>query len=316
MPNTMNRTLKILAFAVLAALAVACGPRRKAPAQDAAPEALPSTYTPPEPPAHLTVEGRRDYLRYHYWDRFDFADTLFIRRADTIRMYESFGLFIALISDRPADAAPVDSLMRRASVSRPMLDYFAMLAEEVLHNPNSPLRNDEYYIPVLEAQLRAPWYDEYERIAPEYDLHMVSQNRPGHPANDIRYTTASGRTERLYDLRAEYVLVFFMNPDCPMCRALREEISASPMLNELIEQGRLKVLSLYPDEDLEAWRAHRGEIPATWINAYDAGCVIRDEATYDLRAIPSLYLLDSRKRVVVKDAAGVEPIEEAIDRRS
>ena len=39
-----------------------------------------------------------------------------------------------------------------------------------------------------------------------------------------------------------------------MCRDVREQIVASPMLNELIERGTLKVLVIYPDEDLEAWR--------------------------------------------------------------
>ncbi|MEI3555036.1 MAG: DUF5106 domain-containing protein [Alistipes senegalensis] len=114
----------------------------------------------------LSPEGRRDYLRLHYWDGFDFADTLFLARADTSGMFETFARYVMVLSDRPTDPAPMDSLMRRAAVSRPMLDYFSMLADGVLHDPNSPLRNDEFYIPVLRAQLAAPWYDEYERIAP------------------------------------------------------------------------------------------------------------------------------------------------------
>ena len=54
-----------------------------------------------------------------------------------------------------------------------MLDYFTMLAELVIHDPNSPLRNDEFYIPVLRAVLASPYYDEYERIGPSYDLNMA-----------------------------------------------------------------------------------------------------------------------------------------------
>ena len=46
----------------------------------------------------------------HYWDRFDFADTLFVREADTAQMVEAYARWVALISDRPADAAPMDSL--------------------------------------------------------------------------------------------------------------------------------------------------------------------------------------------------------------
>lgn len=308
----MRRLVPILAAAVLL---VSCGSRPTKKSSEE-PAAVPATFRVPVPPSQLTEEGRRDYLKAHYWDCFDFSDTLFLTRIDTARMYEAFARYVALLSDRPLDGTPIDSLMRRASTSRRMLDYFAMLADGVLHDPNSPLRNDEFYIPVLRALLAAPWYDEYERIAPEYDLRMAMQNRVGQPANDFRYTLASGASGTLYGLDAEYVLLFVNNPGCPMCREIREEIAASPMLSEMIERGRLRVLALYPDEDLAAWRDYADQISPKWINAYDRGCVIRERGTYDFKAIPALYLFDRDKRVLVKDSVSVPQIEEVIDRRS
>ncbi|MBQ9961148.1 MAG: DUF5106 domain-containing protein, partial [Firmicutes bacterium] len=35
------------------------------------------------------------------------------------------------------------NLMQKASASKPMFEYFLFLAEQVLHDPNSPLRDDE-----------------------------------------------------------------------------------------------------------------------------------------------------------------------------
>lgn len=136
----------------------------------------------------------------------------------------------------------------------------------------------------------------------EHDLRMALQNRVGLPANDFRYTLASGRTGTLYGIRANYTLVFFNNPDCGMCERIRAEIVASPLLSEMIRAGRLEVLALYPDEDLTAWRAHAPQVPSSWINAYDAGARISKEELYDLKAIPSMYLLDRDKRVLAKDA--------------
>lgn len=308
----MYRTLVLILAAVGLA---ACGGR--APRRPAATTAeTPAVFLPAIAPAALAPEERVEWLRWHYWDNFDFADTTFLARADTLQLFEAYARYVQLLFSVPTDGAPMDSLMRRAAVSRPMLDYFAMLADRVLGDPNSPLRNDEFYIPVLRAQLSSPWYDEYERLAPEYRLSLASQNRIGQPANDFRYTLASGATGSLYGLRAEYVLLFINNPGCPMCREIREAISASPMLTELIEHGRLRVLALYPDENLDEWRAYREQIPASWINAYDDGCVLREKGLYDLSAIPSLYLLDAQKRVLVKDATDVALVEEVIDRRS
>ncbi len=305
----MRRTL----FILMSLLIVSCGGRRTA--QPAA-TPQPRVFLPAIAPSHLPPEERAEWLRSHYWDGFDFTDTLFLAQADTLQLLEAYARYVALLSQHPTDGAPMDSLMRKASRSRRMLDYFAWMGREVLHDPNSPLRNDEFYIPVLRAVLASPWYDEYERLAPAYDLEMALQNRIGERANDFRYTLASGATGRLHDIRAEYVLLFINNPGCPMCREIREAIIASPMLSEAIERGRLKVLALYPDEDLQEWREYRDRIPAAWINAYDAGCVIEKTGIYDLTAIPALYLLDADKRVLVKDSTDVPYIEEVIDRRS
>lgn len=273
-------------------------------------------FQPAPAPSMLDPEQQAAYLNEHYWDNFDFADTLFISEADTLQMITALAAYTQQFVPDSLAAESMSRLMTKASVSKPMLEYFLMLTESVLHDPNSPLRNDEFYIPVLEARLRASWYDEYERLAPEYDLQMASQNRLGRPANDFRYTLASGRSSTLYALQAEYVLVFINNPGCAMCREIREAICSSPMLTEMIERGRLRVLAIYPDEDLTEWRNYRDQIPASWINAYDRGCVIRDKGLYDLHAIPSLYLLDSDKRVLLKDCTDVARVEEVIDRRS
>ncbi len=59
----------------------------------------------------------------------------------------------------------------------------------------------------------------------------------------------------------------------------------------------------------------RKDFPATWINAYDASQTINNEQLYDLRAIPSVYLLDKDKMVRGKDIYNVALLE-ALLRRS
>lgn len=308
----MNRIFVIFAVALAA---VSCVGRSSGPAEPSLPSKS-RVFLPALAPSQLSADEKKEYLREHYWDRFDFADTLFIREIDTAQMIEAYVQYIVLLSQNPMDGKPMESLMQRASGSRPMLDYFAMLGETVLGDPNSPLRNGEFYIPVLEALVASPYLDEYEKLRPAALLETARQNRLGQPANDFRYTLASGASGTLYGLKAEYVLLFINNPGCPMCKDIREAITASPMLNEMIERGRLKVLALYPDEDLTEWRNYRDQIPATWINGYDKGCVVREKGLYDLGAIPSMYLLDRDKRVLVKDSTDVPYIEEVIDHRS
>ena len=297
-----NFILLLLAIAM-----VGCGGQKTKKAESAAPKKV--HFKRVMPPAQSTEEGAFQYMVEHYWDRFDFADTLFIERVDSAEMMRAYAEYIATYVG-PYNGEPVAKLMKKASVSRKMLDYFVAMSEKLFHDPNSPLRSDELYIAVLEAQIAAPYYDEYEKMVPEYDLALASQNRIMKSANDFRYTLSSGRTANLYSLKADFVLIYINNPGCPMCRQIQEQLVASQIITAALADGRLKILAIYPDEDLTLWHEH--PLPKEWINGYDKGRRLEKDRLYDLRAIPAMYLVDRKKTVLVKDSVSVPEIESMI----
>lgn len=69
-----------------------------------------------------------------------------------------------------------------------------------------------------------------------------------------------------------------------------------------MKEKTLQILALYPDQDLTLWRNKLAEIPSTWITGYDADQKITHQNLYNLDAIPTLYLLDQNKKVILKDA--------------
>lgn len=312
MKEILYTTLILIALT----LATACGSTPK-PSTEQAPKE--TTYAPGtrtmkrSRPDIYSVTTRQEYedMVATYWDDFDFDSPERIAEYDTLDIIFALSDYVTVIPPYKADSL-LRNLMSRASAHRPTLDFFAMVMEVVLHDPNSPVRNDEYYIPVLETLLASPLLDDYDRIAPQYDLALAKQNRIMHVANDFVYTTANGKRSRLHAITADYVILMFSNPGCPMCREITEEICASPLLNEMQERGTVQILSLYPDADLVAWRDHLGDMPQGWIKGYDDGLVISSQRLYNLNAIPSLYLLDSEKRVLIKDGTSVAQIENTI----
>ena len=261
-----------------------------------------------------TLRNYADYRRAidHYWDGFHFdADTL-VAAYNTSSVMQAMADYIAFIEPQRADSL-LRALMHRAERSRPVLDLFASAAESILGDPNSPLRNDEYYIPILEVLVASPLLDEYDRIAPLYDLEMAYKNRIGSRANNFEYMLADGSKGWMQDIEADYLIIMFNNPGCPMCKQITEELTSSPMINELMELGILEIMALYPDEDIEAWRAYLPNMPSSWINAYDPGMIISQDRLYSLKAIPSLYLLDKEKRVLIKDSFDVRQIESVLN---
>ena len=302
----------ILIVAMCCSVSVACRQhRRQDTSQSTAVSAAAEMLSVAQPPAMLSAEQRRAYMVKHYWDSFDFSDTLFIANADPRQMLSAYASYVSLILDEEA-AAPMTQLMRRAHTSRRMFDYFVDMAEQILNDPNSSLRSDEKYIPVLEAAIASPFYDEYERMPYQYDLHIARQNRLGRVANDFRYTLVDGESAMMSDIESDYLLLFISNPGCAMCGDVKAQIQSSAVITDLVKSGSLSILVLYPDEDLQAWHEHHTDYPSQWINAYDKGAVIMRERLYDLKAIPSLYLLDAQKRVMVKDCTDVAQIEQRL----
>ena len=52
---------------------------------------------------------------------------------------------------------------------------------------------------------------------------------------------------------------------------------------------------------MAAWYQGLSDYPEEWITGYNHDLSIRDNLVYDVRAIPSLYLLDRDKKVIFKD---------------
>ena len=88
---------RIVVILLAALCAVSCGRRSSRQQTSAAPQMR--VFLPAIAPSSLSDDAKRDYLRWHYWDRFDFADTLFIREVDTVQMVEAYVRWIALRSE-------------------------------------------------------------------------------------------------------------------------------------------------------------------------------------------------------------------------
>ncbi|MFR2226329.1 MAG: thioredoxin family protein, partial [Bacteroides xylanisolvens] len=123
------------------------------------------------------------------------------------------------------------------------------------------------------------------------------------------YKLSSGTQGSLYKQKSVYTLLFINNPGCHACTETIEALKNAPIINQLLEQKRLTVLSIYPDEELDEWRKHLNEFPKEWVNGYDKTFAIKEQQLYDLKAIPTLYLLNKDKTVLLKDAPA-QTIEE------
>ena len=154
----------------------------------------------------------------------------------------------------------------------------------------------------MKALSSSPLVKEDLRGGYAWDARLCALNLPGTKAADFRFIDTAGRTRTLHSVKAEYVLLVFGNPDCTACRELVESMSSVPEISALEASGRLKVVDIYIDQEIDLWKERMASYPKNWINGYDPDYVIRQDLIYDVRAVPSIYLLDKDKTVLLKDA--------------
>jgi hypothetical protein len=259
----------------------------------------------PEIPVLITrPELRHEYLIEHYWDHFDFADTAYTPSPEITE--QAWVEYINLLRHTSLNKAQavIKAMIVKSEQNKKLFLYFTDMASKYLHEPNSPARNEELYIPVLEAMTQTPVLNDTEKLLPRHRLKSAYRNRAGTRAIDFRYTTIAGKTGTLYRIDGEYLLLFFNEPGCPSCKEHIESIRHSAVMNQLLAEHRLTILSIYAGEDADEWKKHYANYPPGWINGYDPSLKIEKE--YDLKAIPTLYLLDKNKTVLLKDATFAE----------
>ena len=264
----------------------------------------------------LSGQAAAEYVAPRFWNRYfdstavwnGISDTLIggVREAD---MAVALREYVLTLWSVPYDKAieAQRQMMTRAEASLEtdsagrIYDFIVSSMESALWHPLSELRNEGYYIPVVESVLKTRRTGEHYSAYYQQQLRTCQNNCPGTPAADFTFTDSKGRMRSLYDVSGEYTLLLFSNPGCPACREIIAMLKQSPIIGEMERSGRLTLMSIYIDEDIPAWYQGLSDYTDEWITGYNQDLSIRDRLVYDVRAIPSVYLLDRNKNVIFKD---------------
>lgn len=261
-------------------------------------------------------QERIDWLVGHFWDRFidpsltHVQDSLHIGGVPAEEVEKQVGMFATLLQQASSAARKeamdkVFTLSESYTQAHPESEMLARLGEllrKYLYDPSSPVRDEESWLPFISRLCTSPLADPGMVPGYQWERDICLKNRPGSAAADFAFTDLQGRVRTLYGIQAEYTLLIFGNPDCTGCRQIMTTLRETPQLSQLVESGRLRVVDIYIDEDVAAWKAQGESYPKEWINGYDHLRRIQGERIYAVRAIPSIYLLDKEKTVLLKDA--------------
>ncbi len=231
---------------------------------------LPTLYA--QEPEPITIEAKM-------FEGYDLSDEAIIQNRAFEQTFVDY-LYIIGRTDTSSASASLKSVMQSAATSRATTLHLATLGERYLYNSASAMRNDELFIPILEEVIACDKITEMDKLRAKSLLERASRNRVNHPATDFEYDSST-----LYAIEARHTLLYFNNPDCGDCARVSAIIAGDRALSSLQEKDILAIVKINPDID-----EHINQL-------------------YDIKALPTLYLLDSDKSVILKDTSIEKVIE-------
>jgi len=300
--------MRKLIIVLMIALAAGCAGKKTAPA----PEAVP--FPSPKVPSMITDQDEAlEWVAGHFWDKFldttrhYLCDSTHIGGTVTDEVEYQVGVYSTLLQEvrRSVAMKSVASLYdkleacEKADTASNIFDRLVPILSRYLYDPNSPVRDEDLYYQLVSRLADSPFAGDMA-TSYAFETRMCALNPIGSPAADFRFRDLAGRTRTLYSVKARHTLLFFSNPGCPNCQEIIEYIKAN--FSDRVADGSLAVVCVYIDDDIPAWKDYAPSYPREWYCGYDPDGVIRDNLVYCVRAIPSLYLLDEDKTVILKDA--------------
>ena len=249
-----------------------------------------------------------------FWNTYDFTDT--VRWANksvaTERMLVDYLSRLSGLTENKA-CESLRKLVLKIKVNDRVNHWFLRQMERHLYEPDSPLRNDNYYISVLEEALASGSLNGMMRVRPLYQLKMLKKNRIGIKAADFTFILSTGEFQKLWDVSAKYTLLLFYDPDCIYCRQSMMELSESSVISSFLQHSglslsQLALVTICTEGEMGTWKEYQQSLPSVWINGYDVRKVLTEKELYFLRSLPSIYLLDEDKLVLLKEPSSISEV--------
>ena len=262
---------------------------------------------PAIPDTLRSVEQRAGYLSEHYWDNYNFADTLLLKSKEVTE--QGFVNFIDILNRFNLDNASkgvahkdiaqkditqkdiarkdiarkditqqgIACFTRKAFSNAAAKERFENLIEHYFEDQLSPVRNDRVYLIFLKEMKNSPCFDETEKERIAFKIKTTNKNLPGDIAINFKFKDENGKEHQLSDYKDQKVILYFYDPDCENCH----EVSA--WLKQQTIPADIKVLKMIADNHISYM--------------------------YSLKNMPTIFLLDKENKVILKDCTAQELIE-------
>ena len=252
----------------------------------------------------LTTEdltANNDYLKKHFFDNMNLQDPRFWRTDFFVRSLN--GYMDNCIAQKPDSLASAASLLVSKTIGnsicfKNMLSHFIneSMNSQLVGHENIWARLFEDYI----SMKNVPWISDTQLVEMQGMYNHIRYNRVGMDAQNLALKTMDGNTINTNEIKAKYTLIYFYDPDCALCQTETPAIHDS-IYSQYKGQG-FEVVAFNIGIEENKWRNYIEDKKLTdWINCSDFDSKSNYWKYYDVPNTPSIYLLDEKKKIIMKN---------------
>ena len=263
--------------------------------------------TEPEPPVRplspsedLVKDYTKQYRAYtqHYFDNVDLT-------YEPITRIPAFGNRVGFYFNRLIVQNPdtinrcIDSLLKRCEKDKEVYRFVLKYVFQNYYDKAALKPYEACFVHICDAYYftgKAWWTQEKFTKMLKQRVDLIRPTMYGHKAPDLVLKTPDDRKITLYDVQADYTIVFFYEYDCGYCREV------VPQLQKVADEysSKVKVLAVYTHADKEKWKEYISQNKLKWINAHDPTKENKIQTLYNVQKLPCIFLLDKDKNVIEK----------------
>ncbi|MBN2745779.1 MAG: redoxin domain-containing protein [Bacteroidales bacterium] len=237
----------------------------------------------------VTVNYEDDlaFLRDHYFDYLDFADSRFLNTKVLHSMISDYIKIFANPANTANYKAIIDFVLAKAKVNEKVYNYCINLFVREFDNTIW----EEVFIYAVENYYRSSSLRNSSMSRYYYDkVEFVRKLKPGHPAPEFSIPDSNGTLYTLKSIKGKAKVLIFYSGDCPHCE------QAMPGLIELYNQYKISdvaFVGIALDDELNVWKESLQKQNIPWLSLSDLKGLISPAAeAYNIWMTPTIYILD------------------------
>ncbi|MFZ2286949.1 MAG: thioredoxin-like domain-containing protein [Bacteroidales bacterium] len=241
------------------------------------------------------------YYKDHFFDNIDFAEPGLIRSPVLGGRLDQF--FRQVVIQMPDSIVKeADRVLEKSTVQNDVFQYVAVWLMN-RYAASGIMGHDAVVVHLADKIYlagKAPWASEEYLTDLKKRVERLRPNLIGKKAPELLMNSFAGRYVSLYDVNADFTILYFWEPDCGHCK------EATPLLKEYYEKNKgsgIAVFAVCTQHDKEKWEKYIVENGLNWINGWDPERKSRFDYLYNVESTPLIYILDRDKKIIAKRLA-------------